>query len=416
LPDSGNHAFVSTRNTAMNSVLIVGASLAGVRTADALRAANFDGEITIVGAEAELPYDRPPLSKQFLAGQIEEPRLLLRSADSYVHDRISLRLGLRATGVEARSDRVLVSLDDGSMVSADALVIATGTRPRVLDVPRSHPYTYDLRTRQDSVAIRERLVPGARVTIIGAGFIGAEVASTAKTLGCDVTVLEAAPAPLARALGEQMGNACAGFHTANGVSLRTGVNITAIHSDSVHLADGSIVPADVVVTGIGVAPNVEWLQGSGIAIDDGVLCDSSLRVRSADSGEVFPNIVAVGDIARFPNALFGEDMRVEHWTNAVETATHAAATLMGSTEAFAPVPYFWSDQYGKKIQFLGRASNFDEVVVVEGSVEEGSWLALYRRGDRFVGALGVSKIRSLMKLRPLLAQATSWDEVVSPSL
>jgi NADPH-dependent 2,4-dienoyl-CoA reductase/sulfur reductase-like enzyme len=303
----------------MNSVIIVGASLAGVRTAEALRGAHFGGDITLIGDEEEWPYDRPPLSKQFLANESDEQRLLLRTTESYEQDRITLVLGRRATGLEVAPDRVNVSLDDGSSVSAGALVVATGTRPRILDVPQTHPYTYDLRTHRDSVAIRKRLVPGARVAIIGAGFIGAEVASTAKTLGCDVTVLEAAPTPLARALGERMGRACAGLHQANGVSLRTSTVITAIHEDGVHLGDGSVVPADVVVTGIGVTPNVEWLQGSGLSIADGVLCDSSLRVHRTESSEVFTNVVAAGDVARFPNALFGEEMRVEHWTNAVET-------------------------------------------------------------------------------------------------
>jgi NADPH-dependent 2,4-dienoyl-CoA reductase/sulfur reductase-like enzyme len=400
----------------MKSVVIVGASLAGVRTADALRAANFNGDITLIGAEEELPYDRPPLSKQFLANQFDEQRLLLRTAESYGDDQISLLLGRNARHAELTPEKVTVSLDDGSSLSADALVVATGTRPRVLEVPQSHPHTYDLRSRQDSLTIRDQLLPGARVVVIGAGFIGAEVASTAKGLGCDVTVLEVAPTPLARALGEQMGHGCGALHRTNGVLLRTSVAITAIRADGVALADGSIVPADVVVTGIGVTPNVEWLAESGVAIGDGVLCDSALRVRQAGSAEVFHNVVAVGDIARFPNALFEEEMRVEHWTNAVESATHAANALLGSDDAFVTVPYFWSDQYGKKIQFLGRASNFDEVKIVEGSIDEGSWLALYRRGDRFIGALGVSKIRSLMKLRPLLAARTSWDEALSPSL
>jgi NADPH-dependent 2,4-dienoyl-CoA reductase/sulfur reductase-like enzyme len=400
----------------VKSVVIVGASLAGVRTADALRAANFTGDITLVSAETELPYDRPPLSKQFLAGQSDDDRLLLRTAESYDADRISLVLDRQANGLTVRPDSVTVSLDDDSTITADALVIATGTRPRVLAIPRNHSHTYDLRTHADSVAIRSLLTPNARVVIIGAGFIGAEVASTAKTLGCHVTVLEAAPTPLLRALGDEMGSACARLHAANGVELHTGVTISALLPDGVQLADGAVIPADVVVTGVGVVPNVEWLYGSGLSVGDGAVCDATLRVRKSDSEDVFSHVVAVGDVARFPNALYGEDMRIEHWTNAVETATHAAASLLGSTEVFAPVPYFWSDQYGKKIQFLGRASHFDEVRIVEGSVEEGSWLALYRRGDNFIGALGVSKIRSLMKLRPLLARGASWDEALSPSL
>jgi NADPH-dependent 2,4-dienoyl-CoA reductase/sulfur reductase-like enzyme len=404
----------------MDSVVIVGASLSGVRTADALRSNGFAGDITIIGAESEFPYDRPPLSKQYLSGQSDHERILLRSPESYVHDRIDLLRGRVAVSVNVETDKAVVSLSDGSQVSADALVIATGTRPRKLDIQITHTHTYDLRTRADADSLRTFLVDGARVVIVGAGFIGGEVASTAHALGCTVTIVEAAPVPLSRQLGDVMGAACAGLHEKNGVALRTAVTVTRIDHDGVHLPDGTVLPADVVVTGVGVTPNVEWLQNSGIAIGvpgptDGVHCDETLRVHTesttTEPGRVLDNVVAVGDIARFPHALFDEEMRIEHWTNAVETATHAAATLLGAREPFAPVPYFWSDQYGRKIQFLGRATNADEVVVVEGSIAEGSWLALYRRGDRFVGALGVSKIRALMQIRPYLARGATWNEV-----
>ncbi len=396
----------------MRSVVIVGASLAGVRTADALRARGFEGTITIVGAEADLPYDRPPLSKQFLAGAFDEARLLLRAADSYGVDRLDLRLGVRATSVQVHSTGVVATLDDGGEVEADALVIATGTKPRVLTIPIEHNGVFDLRTRRDSEALRSRLIAGANVVVIGAGFIGAEVASTAQANGCHVTVVEAAPVPLARQLGPQMGLACGRFYEAHGIDLHLGAVVTGIDVHGVRLADGRTFAADTVVTGVGVTPCTEWLDDSVFDISDGVRADESLRARRARSNEVFEHVVAVGDVVRFPNELFDEEMRVEHWTNAVETATHAAATLLGSPEPFVPVPYFWSDQFGKKIQFLGRSTGFDEVRVVEGSPDEGSWLALYRRGDRFIGALGVSKIRSLMKLRPLLAQKTSWDRAI----
>lgn len=397
----------------MRSVVIVGASLAGVRTADALRAAGFDGAITLVGAERHLPYDRPPLSKQFLAGQYDDERLLLRSPSSYSADSIDLHLDVRATAVTVDHSRVAISLSSGSTVEADALVIATGTTPRALTIPVDHPNVFDLRTRQDSEAIRALLTTNARVVVIGAGFIGAEVASTARSLGCTVTVLEVAPVPLSRQLGEEMGRACTTLYRDNGVDLHVDVQIESIDPSGVRLRDGRMFAADVVVTGVGVAPNTEWLDGRVFDLSNGVRCDATLRACRGATDTVFDNVVAVGDVALFPNELFAEHMRVEHWTNAVESASHAAATLLGGREPFVPVPYFWSDQFGKKIQFLGRSTDFDEVRVVEGSVADASWLALYRRGERFVGALGVSKIRSLMKLRPLLAQPTSWTDALA---
>ena len=411
MPDTGNHTLLTAPDIdPMRSVIIAGASLAGVRTADALRAGGFEGAISLVGAERDLPYDRPPLSKQFLAGQFDEERLLLRSAESYENDRIDLHLGVRATKVDVDGRRIKIDLDNDETIEAEALVIATGTKPRPLTFPVEHPNVFSLRTRQDCEQIRALLLAGTRIVVIGAGFIGAEVASTARNLGCSVTVLETAPVPLARQLGTEMGLACAELHLKNEVDLQLGVDVDRIERDRVHLCDGRTFAADVVVTGVGVQPCTEWLSGDSFDIADGVCSDATLRVRRAGSPDVFENVVAVGDIVRFPNELFDEVMRVEHWTNAVESASHAAATLLGAREPFTPVPYFWSDQFGKKIQFLGRSTGFEEVRVVEGSLAEGAWLALYRRNDRLIGALAVSKIRSLMKLRPLLSQRASWAE------
>jgi NADPH-dependent 2,4-dienoyl-CoA reductase/sulfur reductase-like enzyme len=396
----------------VNSVVIVGASLAGVRTADALRSRGFSGPLTIVGDEHDLPYDRPPLSKQFLAGNFDDERLLLRATDSYAADRLELALGATALSAHITQRTVEVGLASGATVRADALVIATGARLRPPPFPVTHAKVHELRTRVDAVRLRPELQPGVRVVVIGAGFIGAEVASTAKALGAIVTIVEAASAPLVRQLGEEMGIEVAGLHKSNGVELVLGASVTSVESDAVVLGDGTRIIADVVVIGIGVIPNLEWLAGSGIDVADGVRCDETLRARTT-SGSVFDNVVAVGDIARFPNRLFDEEMRIEHWTNAVESATHVAGSLFGEREGFAPIPYFWSDQYDKKIQFLGRSTNFDEVAIVNGSVAEGSWLALYRRNDRIVGALGVSKIRAVMAMRRLIGEAASWETAIA---
>ena len=248
--------------------------------------------------------------------------------------------------------------------------------------------------------------------VIGAGFIGAEVASTAHGLGCDVTIVEALPVPLERQLGREMGAACAALHERNGVEVRTGVGVASLERSSVVLDDGSEIAADVIVVGIGVTPNTQWLDGSGISLDNGVMCDEMCRVRTVE-GAGLDHVVSCGDVARWPNELFEETMRIEHWTNAVEMSTHAAATLLGARVPFSPVPYFWSDQYGVKIQFFGRSTDFDEVRVVEGSPADGAGLALYRRADRLIGVLGLQRMRAVIGLRTLLAERASWDDALA---
>jgi NADPH-dependent 2,4-dienoyl-CoA reductase/sulfur reductase-like enzyme len=271
---------------------------------------------------------------------------------------------------------------------------------------------FTLRTLDDALALRDRLTPGARIVVIGAGFIGSEVASTANAKGCVVTVVEALPVPLERQLGGEMGGACSLLHERHGVALRTGIGVASIESDRVVLANGEVFAADTIVVGIGVTPNVEWLAGSGVAVGDGVLCDETCRVLDL-SGAPINGVVACGDVARWPNTLFDEQMRIEHWTNAVEMADHAARCLLGETDPFRPVPYFWSDQYGTKIQFLGRSTGFDEVRVVDGDPREGVGVALYRRGERLIGALGLSRIKAVMGYRSLLANGAPWADALA---
>jgi NADPH-dependent 2,4-dienoyl-CoA reductase/sulfur reductase-like enzyme len=269
-----------------------------------------------------------------------------------------------------------------------------------------------LRTLDDCLAIRAGLESGARVAVIGAGFIGAEVAASARERGLDVTLIEALPVPLVRGLGPAMGAACARLHTAHGVSLRCGVTVDSVEGservERLQLSDGTSVDADLVVVGVGVAPETGWLESSGLGLSDGVVCDATCAASA-------PGVYAAGDVARWYNPLFEERMRVEHWTNAAEQGVAAARSVLtgpAGAQPFAPVPFFWSDQYETKIQFVGRSRPDDEVRVVHGSVEDGRFVALYGRAGRLVGALAFSWPRLLMQYRGLLSRSATWDEAV----
>ena len=263
----------------------------------------------------------------------------------------------------------------------------------------------------DALALRARLDAGARVVVIGAGFIGAEVAATCRARGLDVTVLEAQEQPMIRGLGPDLGAAVAELHRDHGVDLRTGVVIDAVEGDTsgvrgVRLGDGSLVPADAVVVGIGARPCTDWLEGSGLVIDDGVVCD--------ETSLAAPGVVAAGDIARWPNPLFdGESMRLEHWTNAVEQGVHVARRLLGRAEPFAPVPFVWSDQYDRKIQTVGRVSADDEVHIVHGTVAERRFVALFGRAGRLVGALGFNRAPQVVRYRAMIAERASLADALA---
>lgn len=392
----------------MNRVVVVGASLAGLRTVEALRQAGYDGTLTLIGREDHLPYDRPPLSKQVLAGAWEADRIWLRDPETFATLDLDLRLGTAATSLDTDNQRV--HLDTGDAVPYDGLVIATGATPRALPgQPADLAGLHTLRTLEDCLAIRDGIDGGARVVVVGAGFIGAEVAATARGRGCEVTVLEALPVPLSRGLGPVMGAACGALHTDHGVDLRCNVGVAGIEAAAgraagVRLQSGETIAADLVVVGVGVSPVTGWLEGSGLRLNDGVVCDASCAAGP-------PGVYAAGDVARWPNPLFGEEMRLEHWTNAVEQGTHVAQSLLvgGAAEPFAPVPYFWSDQYETKIQFVGRSGPDDEVKVVHGSVDERKFVAIYGRAGRLVGALGFSMPRLLMGYRTLIADRASWE-------
>ena len=394
----------------MQSVTVVGASLAGMRAAEALRREGFDGTVTVVGDETDAPYDRPPLSKQVLAGEWPPERVALYDNDTLADLRLSWRLGRRAVGFDAASRTV--TLDDGERLTSDGVVIATGARTRTLRGTESLAGVYTLRTLADSLAIRAEFdaTPG-RVVVVGAGFIGAEVAATARDRGLDVTMVEMAETPLERVLGAAMGGVCAEVHVDHGVDLRLGVGVESLSGtgrvEQVVLTDGTRLDADVVVVGVGVIPNTDWLEGSGLEIANGVVCDETCLAA--------PGVVAAGDVARWPNRLFGESMRVEHWDNAIGQGTAAARRLLagdGGGEPFAPVPWFWSDQYDRKIQLAGRSGPNDEVVVVTGEPAERRFAAIYGRAGRIVAVLGFNRPRHVMQYRRLIAKGASWDEAL----
>lgn len=395
---------------ALDRVAVIGASLAGLRAVETLRQRGFDGRIALVGAEPHPPYDRPPLSKEVLQGTLEPEATPLRPDDKLAELELDLRLGCRAVALDPKAREV--TLDTGERLAWDGLLIATGGSPRSLPGPPPPGGVHLLRTLDDALAIRSELERGPRVAVVGAGFIGGEVAASCRKRGLDVTVIEALDVPLERSIGAEMGRACAALHVDHGVALRCGTGVAGFegsdHVTAVRLADGHRVPADLVVVGIGVCPETGWLASSGLELDDGVVCDATCATRA-------PGVVAAGDVARFQNPLFGESMRVEHWTNAVEQGVAAAGRLLDGESAppFAPVPFFWSDQYDVKIQFAGRVRPGDAVRVVHGSVEEHRFVAVYGRDGRLTGVLGFNQPRRVIAYRRMLRERASFEQALA---
>jgi NADPH-dependent 2,4-dienoyl-CoA reductase/sulfur reductase-like enzyme len=385
-------------------VLIVGGSLAGLHTAEALRSHGYDGAITIVDAEAEPRYDRPPLSKHYLAGEPEAKDPRLRPPAALAALDADWQLGDAAVALNPRSREI--TLASGRTLGYDTLVVATGVTP-VCPPAFRIPAAVTLRTRQDADRLRGLLAPGVRLAIIGAGFIGLEVAATFRTAGAEVDVVEAEPTPLNRQLGPDVGRAEQALHTAHGVRFHLGTRAAAVRPDGgggrVELPGGAVITADVLLVAIGSAPAVGWLRGSGLDLDNGIACDGHLLAA--------PDVYAVGDVARWPHPLAGRPVRIEHWTNAIEQAAHVARRITdpdSAAEPFAPVPYFWSDQYGRKLQAYGFPGPADEVQLVAGELDGGRFAALYRNGGRLTASVGIGSPRQVLAgRRQVVAEMTA---------
>jgi len=393
----------------MSRIAVVGASLAGLRAAEFIRRAKFEGKLVLIGDEEHLPYDRPPLSKEVLRGEWDQERLALRRR-SYDDLNVDLMLGQRAVSLD--TDARKVQLEGGEAVPFDGLVIATGGHVRELPNQPRMDGIYTLRTIDDSLAIRAALSNESRLAVIGAGFIGAEVAASARQLGLDVTMIEALETPLAQSLGPRVGSIVQEMHERRGVRVHCGRRVEGFGGtdrvQSVLLDDGTKVDCDLVVVGIGVRPSVSWLEGSGIELEDGVRCDETLTAS-------VPSVVAAGDVASWYNPLFEERMRVEHWTNAAEQARHAVSSLLaapGEAKPFESVPMFWSDQFDIKIQGVGRPKPTDELVLAGGTAESENLIALYGRAGRLVGAVAFNQPPKLIQLRMLIAKRGGVDEAL----
>jgi NADPH-dependent 2,4-dienoyl-CoA reductase/sulfur reductase-like enzyme len=390
-------------------IAVVGASHAGLTAAQTLLKSGVADTVTIFGAEPHRPYDRPPLSKEYLRGAWEADRCALADVSD---PRVEWQTGVEVVGLDLAGPSVTLP---GGVTRAfpGGVVIATGATPRTLpggDLLGVHV----LRTLDDARGLRLDLErqPG-HVVIAGGGFIGAEVAAACVERGVQVTVLEAQDAPFERVLGAEAGEAVMSAHRARGVRVLTGAVVSALHGavhiESVELADGTHLLADVVVVGLGVVPATTWLSGSGLALNGGVECDSTLLAA--------PRVVAAGDVARWPNRRFGEFRRVEHWDNAIRQGRHAALRLLaenghGPIADFETVPWVWSDQYDIKLQVVGSTVDYDEVVIAHGSTDEQRFVALYRRGDHLTAAFGMNQAKLVTRYRRLLSSPVTWLEAM----
>jgi 3-phenylpropionate/trans-cinnamate dioxygenase ferredoxin reductase component len=377
-------------------VVIAGAGLAALRAAEELRARDYSGGITMIGAERRPPYDRPPLTKKFMIGEIDDT---------------SLRADMTALGVDLRLGETATRLHGGVLgtdraeYGFDALVVATGATP--VRLPGPGPQRV-LRTFDHAAALRSALRPGLKLAVIGAGWIGAELATSAAKKGCEVTVLEAAPAPLAGALGVEAGSRTVSWYSAAGVHLRLGQPVESVEHGGIALPGGGWLAADEVVTAVGVRPEVGWLAGSGVLLENGVAVDEELRAS-------VPGVFAAGDCAAFWSRRFGGRIRVEHWDTAIHAPEVVAANILGGNDRYDPVPYFWSEQFGRMVQYCGHHSRTDRLVW-RGDTEGRNWTACWLAGgspggtgERLAAVFAVSRPRDLLQGRRLIASGTPVD-------
>ncbi len=379
------------------SFVIVGANLAGGRAAQALRKEGFDGRVLLIGAEPDPPYERPPLSKEYLRGDIPREKIFIATPETYREQEIELQLGVRATRIDPREHSV--ELERGERVPYDKLLLTTGGRERRLSVPGIQlDGIYYLRTVADCERIAQELRTGRRLVVIGAGFIGAEVAATARGKGLEVHVLEMAPVPLGRALGEELGRVYAEIHRDHGVQLYTGEAIRRFEGgtrvEQVVSSTGRAIECDFVVVGVGIEPATELAEEARLDVDNGILVNEYCETSAAD-------IYAAGDVAGFYHPLLETRLRVEHWSNALNQGAAAAKNMLGMREAYAEIPWFWSDQYDVNMQYVGHAARWDEIVV-RGDVAARSFTAFYVEGRRLRAALAVNRHRDIRPSRELI--------------
>jgi len=371
------------------NIVVVGAALAGGRAATALRAEGHDGPITLVGAEPHRPYERPPLSKGFLTGSAELDSVFVHPEAWYAENDVELRMGTRATAIDRNAQRVV--LGGGQELPYDRLLLATGAFPRPLTVPGAEELQpYYLRTIEDSERLKAAFRAGARVVVVGAGWIGLEAAAAARSAGAEVVVLEYAELPLLRVLGAEMGRVFADLHIEHGVDLRCGVRIASARAGerpgtgALVLEDGTEVAGDVVLAGVGVAPDVELARVAGLTVDDGIVVDASLR--TAD-----PAVFAAGDVANAFHPLYQRHIRVEHWANALNQPLTAARAMLGKPASYERLPYFFSDQYDLGMEYTGYVvpGGYDRVVV-RGDLAAREFIAFWLSGDHVVAGMNVN--------------------------
>ena len=391
-------------SSSAKGIVIVGGGLAAARTAEQLRKSEFSGPVTIVSDEVHLPYDRPPLSKDVLHADLDD--VTLKPAEFYAENDITLRLGSAARNVDTAAQTV--TLADGSVLGYDELVIATGLVPRRIPSFPELDGIRVLRSLDDALALREQASSARNAVIVGAGFIGCEVAASLRKLGVAVVLVEPQPTPLASVLGEQVGALVTRLHRAEGVDVRTGVGVAEVRGQdgrvtSVFLTDGTELDADLVVVGIGSRPATDWLEGSGVAVDNGIVCDEAGRTSA-------PHVWALGDAASWRDAT-GHQVRVEHWSNVAEQARVVVPRMLGQEPPEAVVvPYFWSDQYDVKIQCLGEPEAGDIVHIVEDDGRK--FLAYYERDGVVAGVVGGGMPGKVMKSRAKIASGAAISEVL----
>jgi 3-phenylpropionate/trans-cinnamate dioxygenase ferredoxin reductase component len=382
---------------------VVGGGMTAAAAVQELRMLGFDGRIVLVGEERHVPYERPPLSKEYLRGEQGRDALPVHSPSWYGEQEVEVRLETRAVRLDPAGPTV--ELSDGDRVAADVLLLATGGRPRRLPGEPSDRVLY-LRVVEDADRIREALRSG-RLVVVGAGFIGAEVAASARSQGAEVTVLEMAPVPLVRALGEEMGRLYGEIHREHGVDLRTSEGVDAIEESAggvvVRTSKGDAIEADAVVVGVGIQPNVELAEEAGLDVDNGVLVDE--RCRTSAEG-----VFAAGDMANHQHPVFGLRLRVEHFDNAVKMGTHVAGAMLGDPKPFTDPHWFWSDQYDVNLQYAGFAHAWDRIVI-RGSVEDRDFVAFYLSEGVLLGALGLNRGRDVRRSLKLIGSRPDPDDL-----